>query len=66
MKIENCPYCGKQLENGKLYYINNLRTPKIVMENNKKIKVRKYNLDNHIKNVFYCEQCKVYLGKTLE
>ncbi|MEA4821669.1 MAG: PF20097 family protein [Erysipelotrichales bacterium] len=66
MKIDKCPYCGEQMQNGKLYFINNLRTPKIVLESNKEIKIRKRNFDNHIKDVSYCEYCKIYLGKTLE
>lgn len=65
MNIDKCPYCNGKMESGKLYYINNLRTPKLVLESDKKIKINKWSFNNHIKNVYYCEKCKIYIGNVL-
>ncbi|WP_441361830.1 PF20097 family protein [Acholeplasma laidlawii] len=66
MKIDKCPYCSNSLEQGKLYYINNLRTPKLILENKQQVKIQNYGWSNHIKDVYYCNHCNIYIGKTFE
>lgn len=64
---ENCPYCKNELIKAGLYVIHGLRAPRLILENQKQVKIQKYGFfTNHIKNVSYCEHCKIYIGKTLE
>ncbi len=64
---KNCPYCNNVMINGGLYVIHGARTPRIILENQKHIKIQKYGFfTNHIKDISYCENCKIYIGKTLE
>lgn len=67
MKTDNCPYCNNKMIKAGLYVIHGLRTPRLILEDDRHIKIQKYGFfTNHIKDISYCEHCKIYLGKTLE
>ena len=49
---KNCPYCNNVMINGGLYVIHGARTPRIILENQKHIKIQKYGFfTNHIKDI---------------